>query len=239
MPPARASVARASSAEIPPARETFRQTASAVPGASAPGSAALSSIATRTGTRSRTARTARAPRAGSSTSSSPARASAPIQRTAPSTDHAPLASRRSAARGSAERRERLGIGVERRAADGERDPVVGLQRRGLAAPDDAVVALELDLEQDPLAQLAPRRAQRLAQPHPPLGDCQPQDSSTPAASRTQKASCSAPVPARAPLSDGPSVRERTTRTSRTARGIVATGRRTQACSPTQTTPRKT
>jgi len=39
-------------------REIFRHTASAAPAPSAPGSALVSSIATRTGTRSRTSRTA-------------------------------------------------------------------------------------------------------------------------------------------------------------------------------------
>ncbi len=43
---------------MPPQREIFRQTASATPAPSAPGSAAVSSIATRTATRSRTSRTA-------------------------------------------------------------------------------------------------------------------------------------------------------------------------------------
>ena len=48
-------------------------------------------------------------------------------------------------------------------------------------------------------------------------------------------SCSAPVPASAPLSDGPSVRVRTVRARRTASGMVATGRTTHAVSPSATT----
>ena len=77
---------------MPPAREIFRQTASAAPEAIAPCSATVSSIAMRTGTRSRTSRSAAIPETGSSTSSSPARASTSIVATASSTVHAPLAS---------------------------------------------------------------------------------------------------------------------------------------------------
>ena len=86
---------------MPPQRETFRHTASATAAVSEPGSAAVSSIATRTGTRSRTARIASIPWTGSSTSSSPAGASASIAATASSTVQAPLASRRSSICGPA------------------------------------------------------------------------------------------------------------------------------------------
>ena len=71
-PWARTSVAAASRPAMPPQREIFRQTASATPAPSAPGSAAVSSIATRTATRSRTARMPCRPCVGSSTSSRPA-----------------------------------------------------------------------------------------------------------------------------------------------------------------------
>ena len=63
---------------MPPQREIFRQTASATPAPSAPGSAAVSSIETRTATRSRTSRIACRPCVGSSTSSRPAGESASI-----------------------------------------------------------------------------------------------------------------------------------------------------------------
>ena len=86
---------------MPPQREIFRQTASATPAPSAPGSAAVSSIATLTATRSRTARIPCRPCVGSSTSSRPAGDSASIVRTASSTLHAPFASRRSFALGPA------------------------------------------------------------------------------------------------------------------------------------------
>ena len=50
----------------------------------------------------------------------------------------------------------------------------------------------------------------------------------PAANSRQKASCNAPVRASAAFSAGPSVRVRTTRTSRTASGMTAHGSNSQA-----------
>ena len=76
------------------------------PRSSAPCSAAVSSIATRTATRSRTSRTAASPCTGSSTSSRPAGESASMLRTACSTLHAPLASTRSATCGPGRRAHR-------------------------------------------------------------------------------------------------------------------------------------
>ena len=80
---------------MPPQRVTFRHTASATLAVSEPGCPAVSSIATRTGTRSRTWRMALDAVDGSSTSSRPAGASARIEETASPTSHAPLASSRS------------------------------------------------------------------------------------------------------------------------------------------------
>src|SRR5262249_9713194 len=55
------------------------------------------------------------------------------------------------------------------------------------------------------------------QPHAPI----PPLARIPAEYRRQKTSCSAPVLASAPLSEGPSVRVRTVRVTRTASGIAA------------------
>ena len=85
---------------IPPQRAIFRQTASAAPDPAAPGSAAVSSIATGTGDAARTARSSSTPWTGSSAYSRPAGASARrFASASPALDQAPLASTRMAVSG--------------------------------------------------------------------------------------------------------------------------------------------
>ncbi len=98
-------------------------------------------------------------------------------------------------------------------------PVVGLERSGLAAPDDAVGAGEAGEEQRAGIKQAPGRGERRAQANRALLDLQVQrhrrvspaalraassQSRMPAESSTQNASSSWAVPASAPLSVGPS-----------------------------------
>ncbi len=59
--------------------------------------------------------------------------------------------------------QRRRLRLERRAAAGQRDAVVGLERRGLAPADAALVVLDAQDQQRALGDLAVRGAQRLAQ----------------------------------------------------------------------------
>ena len=85
----------------------------------------------------------------------------------------------------------------------DRDAVVGLERRGLAETDEAVVALERQRRSRGRIEDSVRRRERRLQTRP--GVCDPdlhRLRSSPAASNVQNASWSIPVWARAPFNDG-------------------------------------
>src|SRR5581483_11026299 len=112
-----------------------------------------------------------------------------------------------------------------------RCPVVVGKRGCLADADQSVAVLECEDEELALTDRAPGCVQRGPEPgpHRPHRDLH-RLSSRPAESSAQNTSWSMPVWARAWLSEGPSTRVRTVRTTRAASGTVSQGSRTHAVS---------
>ena len=127
-------------------------------------------------------------------------------------------------------RQHGGVGVQRGDHRGERDAVVELERRRLAHAEIAVAEVEPHAQELALLEHAPRRLERRERAHRDSVDRElgHQLARIPADSRPQNTSWSMPVPASAPLSDGPSVRVRTVRTTGTASGTASSGSSSQA-----------